>query len=97
MVFERVEITHNVALSTGGGLFLFFSQVEIVDSVISDNVASDSGGGIWMDARPVVTITSSDFAGNLPDDVWFVQTAMGTDLPDVDATLVCHGADGTCF
>ena len=50
-----------------------------------------------MDARPIIDITSSDFAGNLPEDVWFVQTAMGTDLPDVDATLVCTGADGTCL
>ena len=48
----------------GGGLSQSNGQVTIVDSMISDNIATSRGAGLWIERDTTVTISVSTISGN---------------------------------
>lgn len=64
-VAEASRLSANQALDgSGGGLSCFQCRVSFDRSIVSDNVASESGGGVHTDAAVSILVDNSAFVGN---------------------------------
>jgi len=71
---EGTEISENAASASsaafGGGFYVYSSTLEVTDSSVSDNAASNLGGGLYVHSTADATGTDIDFSGNAPEDIY---------------------------
>jgi hypothetical protein len=49
-----------------------------------------------VDNESLLDLTDSDFAGNVPADVWFDPGGSTAEIADVGASATCDGAAAAC-
>lgn len=54
----------------GGGIFVNYSQVDVVNCTIVENRAGEEGGAIWACSNSAVQVAGSIVRGNIPDQIW---------------------------
>ncbi|QDU65876.1 CSLREA domain-containing protein [Engelhardtia mirabilis] len=86
---ERVRLHGNQtgpAPGNGGGLHLTGAGfVDVLDSSVTENVASNEGGGLWNSSTGVMTVTSSRIGANL--------SLVGDNLFNDGGSFTVDGAD----
>ena len=85
----RCTIRENEALSAGGGIFCGLSKTEIDDCDISDNAASEGGGGIALHYghvypvyRAEVTLRTCEISGNTAPQGSAIHSSNWTNMED---------------
>lgn len=77
-VLERTSVADNRAVFSGGGIYVFDGFVEVIDSEVRDNVASDEGttidstsygGGIAISGTGSATVLGGSVADNVSADM----------------------------
>jgi predicted outer membrane repeat protein len=67
---DDVLLSDNLA-EEGGGLFVEDGLASLTDSEVSDNTSGDDdGGGVTVDEGGELEVSSTDWSGNDPDDVY---------------------------
>ena len=82
LTLETTTISANTADYGAGMLLTAASQTALTDSAVSGNVAGFQGGGARLEAGSLV-ITTSDWEGNAPEDLWvagIVVNGLGADV-----------------
>ncbi|MFT4977190.1 MAG: putative outer membrane repeat protein [Myxococcota bacterium] len=70
IALDEVTIDDNEG-EKGGGMFIKECTVSLTDSTIEDNTATnDDGGGVTIEQNVSLSVTTSDWSGNSPDDVY---------------------------
>jgi hypothetical protein len=70
LTINNSVISGNSAVNYGGGVYITTSTVNINNTTVSNNVANTNndiygeGGGVWIRAEGVVTVTGSTISGN---------------------------------
>jgi len=95
VILEDVEIAGNVASGSGGGLWVDDAWIGLTNGSVRDNAAME-GGGAFVAAAGALDATDTDFAGNVPDDVWLASYGATYDAADDGASFSCLGSDATC-
>jgi len=63
-IFNEVVISHNEALSKGGGLYLDDSNLSLINMIINGNSTANDGGGIYLTDNLISVITNVEIASN---------------------------------
>jgi len=92
---EDVEVVGNLASQNGGGLWVDDAWIGLTNGAVRDNVAV-AGGGVFVALAGAVDAAGTDFAGNVPDDVWLETYGATYDAAEDGATFTCLGSDLVC-
>jgi predicted outer membrane repeat protein len=68
LMVEDSLITNNTG-SYGGGIYTLLGKVNLLRTLITNNTAKNSGGGIKVDASTLTQDDSVKIVGNKPDDI----------------------------
>lgn len=92
LTLVETEVSQNSApVNDGGGIWAGGTELEVVDSTISDNLAGSLGGGVFSDTSTLIdgSTLSGNESQNVGGGVFFVNTTEATVL---DSTLTGNEA-----